>query len=161
MSVKQNGHGLVLGGAGLSAPVRRLTPFTRRKTANAIITKSTIELRNNPTFSVGAPAALAAAMVGYFFDDRLMKMFEKSTPPSASPIGGIRMSVVNDVTIFWNAAPTVNPTARSITLPLIANCLNSETIDTIAPSLLAGLVRSLRGKDPSYQAIAKAKQSCT
>src|ERR1700691_3252385 len=79
-----------------------------------------------------------------------MNRFEKSTAPSASPIGGIRMSVVNDVTIFPNAAPTTKPTARSITLPLIANCLNSESIDTMRPPFVPPvLVRSL-----AYKSIA-------
>jgi hypothetical protein len=51
------------------------------------------------------------------FRERLTNRFEKSTAPSARPIGGIRMSLVNEVTIFPNAAPTTKPTARSITLP--------------------------------------------
>src|SRR5271154_2684876 len=57
-----------------------------------------------------------------------MNRFEKSTAPSANPIGGMRMSLGNEVTIFPNAAPTTNPTARSTTLPFMTNCLNSENI---------------------------------
>src|SRR5260370_18052205 len=83
-----------------------------------------------------------------------MKMFEKSTPPSASPMGGIKRSLVNAVTIFWNAAPTVNPTGRSITLPLIANCLNSETIDTMRPPLLVGV-----GDEPPRPTPIQIRQS--
>src|SRR5271156_593768 len=62
-----------------------------------------------------------------------MNRFEKSTAPSANPIGGMRMSLVNEVTIFPNAAPTTNPTAKSTTLPFITNCLNSENIGTVRP----------------------------
>src|SRR5271169_3238919 len=68
-----------------------------------------------------------------------MNRFEKSTAPSANPIGGIKMSVVNEVTIFPNAAPTTKPTARSITLPLIANALNSESIDMVGTPLAVSL----------------------
>src|SRR5579862_9637255 len=81
-----------------------------------------------------------------------MNRLEKSTAPSASPIGGIRMSLVNEVTIFPNAAPITKPTARSTTLPLIANCLNSESIDTMLPPLMGGLARS-----HGYQSIAARK----
>ena len=35
--------------------------------------------------------------------------------------------IYHDETVFPNATPITTPTARSITLPLIANCLNSET----------------------------------
>src|ERR1035438_1556061 len=48
--------------------------------------------------------------------------------PSNRPIGGIKMSSTNDDTIFPNAAPIATPTARSITLPRIANSLNSLSI---------------------------------
>ena len=39
--------------------------------------------------------------------------------------GGIRISSTNDVTILPNATPITTPTARSTTLPLIMNSLNS------------------------------------
>jgi hypothetical protein len=39
---------------------------------------------------------------------------------------GMMMSATNDSTIFPNAAPMITPTARSTTLPLTANSLNSE-----------------------------------
>ncbi|MNC38341.1 hypothetical protein D3C75_869390 [compost metagenome] len=49
----------------------------------------------------------------------------KLAPPSNLPIGGIRISLTTDVTIFPNAPPIMTPTARSITLPFTANSLNS------------------------------------
>src|SRR5215469_1866927 len=79
-----------------------------------------------------------------------MNRLEKSTWPRTSPIGGMMTSLVSDDTIFPNAAPTTNPTARSITFPFIANCLNSESID-MAPVLRCwvGVARN-----PAYQSIA-------
>ena len=49
----------------------------------------------------------------------------KFTLPSNAPIGGIRMSLTSDETIFPNAPPMITPTAMSITLPFMANSLNS------------------------------------
>src|SRR5271154_3387405 len=43
-------------------------------------------------------------------------------------MGGIMISSTSDETIFPNAAPITTPTARSITLPRIANSLNSFSI---------------------------------
>src|SRR5690349_14004545 len=54
-----------------------------------------------------------------------MKKFEKSTLPMRTPMGGIRTSLTNEVTIFPNAPPMMIPTARSSTFPRIANVLNS------------------------------------
>jgi len=44
---------------------------------------------------------------------------------SRTLIGGMIMSSTNDPTILPNAPPMITPTARSITLPRIANSLNS------------------------------------
>ena len=44
------------------------------------------------------------------------------------PIGGISTSFTSDDTIFPNAPPMMTPTARSMTLPRIANSLNSCTM---------------------------------
>src|ERR1700757_3458909 len=52
-------------------------------------------------------------------------LFEKSSPPVAKPIGGMRISLTSDVTIPPKAAPMITPTARSMALPLTANSLNS------------------------------------
>ena len=49
----------------------------------------------------------------------------KSTLPISIPIGGIRISFTNDVTILPKAPPMITPTAISITLPLSAKALNS------------------------------------
>src|SRR5260370_39697712 len=43
-------------------------------------------------------------------------------------MGGMITSSTNEVTIFPNAAPMITPTARSMTLPLTANSLNSFSI---------------------------------
>src|SRR5690606_4668743 len=48
-----------------------------------------------------------------------------SIPPSNIPIGGITMSFTKEATILPNAPPIITATARSTTLPLIANSLNS------------------------------------
>ena len=47
------------------------------------------------------------------------------------------MSLTSDVTILPNAAPMMTPTARSMTLPRAANCLNSFHI--AADGIPAGL----------------------
>src|SRR5882762_5813689 len=54
-----------------------------------------------------------------------MNFAEKSTLPSNAPSGGMRMSSTKDETIFPKAAPTMTPTARSMTFPRMANSLNS------------------------------------
>jgi hypothetical protein len=52
--------------------------------------------------------------------------FEKSTLPINQPKGGIIISLTKESTIFPKAAPIMIPTAISITLPLMANVLNSS-----------------------------------
>src|SRR5579859_5319795 len=59
-----------------------------------------------------------------------MNKLEKSTPCKSIPMGGIMMSSTSEVTIFPKDAPMITPTARSITLPRIANSLNSLNIST-------------------------------
>jgi hypothetical protein len=51
---------------------------------------------------------------------------EKLKPPINLPSVGMNMSPTREETIFPNAAPMITPTARSTTLPFIANSLNSE-----------------------------------
>src|SRR5258705_5656649 len=46
--------------------------------------------------------------------------------PINRPIGGMMTSATSELTILPNAAPITTPTARSMTLPFIANSLNSE-----------------------------------
>src|SRR6266403_2602187 len=55
-------------------------------------------------------------------------MSEKFTPPMISPSGGMMTSPTSDETIFPKAAPMMTPTARSTTLPFMANSLNSDAM---------------------------------
>src|SRR6185436_12120484 len=100
-------------------------PFTTMKIANATIRNWMIAFTNMPTLSVAAPASCAALSVGNGPPRSVTNTFVKSTPPSKSPIGGIRMSFTSESTILPKAAPMTTPTARSMTLPRIANSLNS------------------------------------
>src|SRR3990172_8685000 len=59
-----------------------------------------------------------------------MKKSAKSIPPSSRPIGGIRTSPTNELTIFPNAAPMMMPTAMSRTLPRMTNFLKSPSMPT-------------------------------
>src|SRR5579884_457901 len=77
---------------------------------------------------VAAPAALASAKEVTDFPERLMKRLEKSTLPIMRPIGGIRISFTNELTIRPKAAPRMIPTPMSRTLPRMANSLNSLSI---------------------------------
>ena len=56
---------------------------------------------------------------------RMMNLLEKSRPPVSKLIGGMTMSLTNELMIEAKAAPMITPIARSIALPLIANSLNS------------------------------------
>src|SRR5512135_2362542 len=72
-----------------------------------------------------------------------MKRFEKSTFPKTSPIGGIRTSDTNVPMIVPKAAPMMMPTAMSMTLPRMANSLNSFSMsDPLSPGLLRGRLPS-------------------
>lgn len=83
---------------------------------------------------VAAPAAFAAASVGWCTSDKSMKRLLKSTLPNRAPVDGIRISLTNDVTIFPKAAPMTIPTARSTTLPRATNSLNSLNMVNNHPS---------------------------
>src|SRR5512145_902320 len=52
----------------------------------------------------------------------------KSMPPVSMPMGGMRMSFTSELTILPKAVPMITPTARSMTLPRMANSLNSLNI---------------------------------
>src|SRR5712664_2306387 len=56
---------------------------------------------------------------------------EKSTRPSSRPIGGMITSSTSDETVFPKAAPIITPTAKSMTLPRMANSLNSFSMDVL------------------------------
>jgi hypothetical protein len=78
---------------------------------------------------IGAPAASASATLPKLepivrFTNKLLK----STLPISKPIGGMMTSLTSDVTILPNAAPMMMPMAMSMTLPRIANSLNSFSI---------------------------------
>jgi len=57
--------------------------------------------------------------------DKLMKRLEKSTLCRARPIGGRMTSVTSELAILAKDPPMTIPTAISITLPRMANFLNS------------------------------------
>src|SRR5574337_1840854 len=77
---------------------------------------------------VAAPAALAAASVGWAPPERSTKRLEKSTLPTKRPTGGMRISFTKELTILPKAAPIMIPIAMSRTFPRIANSLNSFII---------------------------------
>ena len=58
----------------------------------------------------------------------------KSTCPSSSPIGGMKIPSTSEVTILPKAAPITTATARSITLPRAMNSLNSLNMFGNMPS---------------------------
>src|SRR4029077_9903908 len=64
---------------------------------------------------------------------------------------GIMISLTSEATIAPNAAPMMTPTARSTTLPRIANFLNSSSM--IRPSVAIGLLR----RHPKRTAIKTSK----
>ena len=55
----------------------------------------------------------------------------KSTLPSSSPTGGIRMSLTNEPTTVVKAAPITMPTARSTMLPRMMKVLNSLSMSRL------------------------------
>src|SRR3989344_539831 len=57
-----------------------------------------------------------------------MNLLEKSTPPKIQPTSGMMRSAVSDPVIVAKAPPMMTPTARSMTLPLAINSLNSPNI---------------------------------
>src|SRR5215471_5207597 len=57
-----------------------------------------------------------------------MKRSAKLTRPRMRPMGGIRISLTNDVTIAPNAPPMTTATARSTTLPRMRNARKSLSI---------------------------------
>ena len=117
------------GGAASCFRFSLFRPRMTRKIANATITKSSTVLMKMPYLMIGAPAASASATLAKVepivrFTNKLLK----STLPISNPIGGMMTSLTSDVTILPNAAPMMMPTAMSMTLPRIANSLNSFSI---------------------------------
>src|SRR5579883_2149076 len=86
-----------------------------------------------------------------------MKRFEKSTWPRMRPSGGMMMSLTRELTILPKAAPMTMPTARSMTLPRMANSRNSFHM---APSSRLGcaiVIQSQAVVKPSAQQQAVAE----
>ena len=94
------------------------------KIAKATMVKSNTVCRKAPYFSMTAGAATvpSAAITASL---SVTARSEKFTPPISRPSGGITMPSTSDDTILPNAAPITTPTARSTTLPRMANVLNS------------------------------------
>ncbi|KAG0747405.1 hypothetical protein G6F24_015551 [Rhizopus arrhizus] len=63
--------------------------------------------------------------------DSVQASCEKSTLPISRPSGGMMIFSTSAVTILPKAAPITTPTARSMTLPRIANSLNSVSIPIV------------------------------
>src|SRR5580765_8025707 len=95
---------------------------------------------------VTAPASLAALMVGNEPPLSVRNQLVKSTLPVNMLIGGMMMSATSDATMVPNAAPMMMPTAMSITLPRIANSLNSFSITD--PPLIRWMGRGPAGLQP-------------
>src|SRR5947199_6773281 len=77
---------------------------------------------------------------------------EKSRPPTMRPTTGMIRSLTSESTILPNAAPMITPTARSTTLPLIANSRNSLMNDMWPPCVR----RDGRGSDGCFAGLAGA-----
>ena len=75
-------------------------------------------------FTAGVCFATSAALITILIS-------EKSIPPVNKPKGGNITSVTSELTILPKAAPITTPTARSMTLPFMANSLNSFTTDMV------------------------------
>src|SRR6266478_2797065 len=139
MSDRQYSHNLVDGAGVGSAASLRCSVFmalTAMKMQNATMRKSITVLINEPYAMTAAPAALASAsdLNGPLLLSRLMNKSVKLTLPMTLPIGGMMMSLTTEVTILPKAPPMITPTARSTTLPRIANSLNSLIIPmTVSP----------------------------
>ena len=81
------------------------------KITKAMIRKSKTDCRKAPYLSnTGAPFGSVPKVIA-----RSLKF----TPPINNPSGGMMTSPTSEETILPNAAPTMTPTARSITLPRI------------------------------------------
>ena len=117
----------VAGAAG--GALSLLTALMAMNIASAMMRKSNTAWRNAPYLtSTGSPAGLVPS-------DRARSV--KLTPPTAMPITGMTRSPTNELTILPNAAPMMMPTAMSMTLPFMANCLNSDIRLIALPPLLA------------------------
>ena len=107
----QNGHNFSVGAATGGVFFNLFAWRIIKKITNAITKKSKIAWRNMPYAILVEPI--------------LIESKEKSIFPRRRPKIGVIMSLTRELTIFPNAAPMITPTAKSRTLPFMANCLNS------------------------------------
>src|SRR5215475_13058251 len=107
--------------------------------------------------SLAALAAASASTARSPFSTK--KKLEKSTPPSASPMGGIKTSLTSELTMPVKDAPMITPTAKSTTLPRMANFLNSSNI-CFDPGLNAGgrLIRASHANKRQAQEKSRGRQ---
>src|SRR5258708_5507720 len=113
------------------------TPLTSRKTTQATIRNLISVLMNRPYWMATSSLALVAGSSGLSTHCRCAK----SMPDSSRPIGGITTLSTRLLTMSLKAAPTITPTARSMTLPRAMNSRNSPKIPsrTFRGSLMADL----------------------
>src|SRR2546425_3113770 len=77
----------------------------------------------SPAFA--ASAGVWNAAEPSFAARKMTNLFEKSSPPLRTLIGGMITSFTSEVITEPKAAPIITPTARSTALPFTANSLNS------------------------------------
>src|ERR1700679_469939 len=83
-----------------------------------------------------APSFCASASVAGWPPLSTKKRLEKSRPPVSQPSGGVMTSLTSELTMEVKDAPTTTPTARSTTLPRMANFRNSSNIDPLSAKTL-------------------------
>src|SRR6185437_16081834 len=107
------------GTAGAGGGVRRIRLITLMiaNIAIAMIRKEKQACTNIPYLSSTAPPLGSVPIC--------TAILLKSTRPMTSPSGGMMTFATSELTTVPNAPPITKPTARSITLPLTANSLNS------------------------------------
>src|SRR6185312_481577 len=110
-------------GASFSFVYTKLINLIATKIENAINVKSRTDCKNIPHFTTACPM--------------VMDLFEILIPPNINPMSGMIMPSTSEETILLNAAPITTATAKSMTLPLITNCLNSlKKLIKISPMLV-------------------------
>ena len=90
-----------------------MTAFTRQNTAKAMMRKFKTALRKLPSITSPPPGTEK---------DRLDRAL---LPPAKIPRMGLMMSFTRELVMALKEPPMMTPTARSSTLPLAMNCLNS------------------------------------
>src|ERR1035437_2979290 len=114
----QNGHVLVGGSGSLGAS--RSSSDVMRYTTRATMTKEIKTLMNRPYRT-------ATSVLGSPVDLRTTLSCEKSTLPSARPMGGMMTSLTSELTTLPMATPMITPTARASALVFSKNALKPDT----------------------------------